>query len=103
MRLYHYVGPAEIRERAPGRRGVPIDSAAAVRQWIVDAEPDALPDGLIPATFVVTPDGAFRIAHRRSEHVACAGGQAVLSAGEVFWSVDETVEVVEITNQSTGY
>src|SRR5262245_40202154 len=103
MRVYRYVGPAAIRDRSVGRAGTPIDSSAAVRAWIAEATPDPLPNDLIPATFVVTPDGVLRIAHRRSEHVACAGGQDVLSAGEVFWSVDDDVEVAEITNQSTGY
>ncbi|MDQ0792551.1 hypothetical protein QFZ58_006748 [Streptomyces sp. B1I3] len=49
-------------------------------------------------------DGVLRLAPRRSEHVACAGGDMVLSAGEIGfvreadrWTVDE------VSNQSTGY
>ena len=103
MRLYRYVGPATIRDRSTGVGGTPIDSPAAVLVWVAATNPDPLPDGLVPATFVITPDGVLRIAHRRSEHVACAGGRDVLSAGEVFWSVDDVVAVAEITNQSTGY
>lgn len=41
------------------------------------------------------------MADRRSEHVACAGGEAVLAAGEL--TVDERGEVLEANNQSTGY
>src|SRR5207248_2652277 len=40
---------------------------------------------------------------RRSEHVACAGGEPVLSAGEVTFSISSDVRVVNVTNQSTGY
>jgi hypothetical protein len=57
-----------------------------------------------PFTYVVDATGVLRLAPRRSEHVACAGGEAVLGAGEITfreesgrWTVDE------VTNQSTGY
>jgi len=44
------------------------------------------------------------VADRRSEHVACAGGGAVLSAGEMWFGIDcDRVEVVEVSNQSTGF
>ncbi|HKI30800.1 MAG TPA: hypothetical protein VKA46_02830 [Gemmataceae bacterium] len=44
------------------------------------------------------------MADRRSEHVACAGGKLVLSAGEMFFRLSASgVQVVEVTNQSTGY
>ncbi|MER5427855.1 hypothetical protein [Streptomyces sp. NPDC002588] len=36
-----------------------------------------------PYTCAVGLDGFLRPAHRRSEHVACAGGQEVLGAGEI--------------------
>lgn len=55
-------------------------------------------------TFVVDASGNLRLAPRRSEHVVCAGGGPVHSAGEVSfrkesgrWTVDE------VSNQSTGY
>jgi hypothetical protein len=57
-----------------------------------------------PFTYVVDVDGVLRLAPRRSEHVACAGGGKVLAAGEVAlvwcpagWTVSE------VSNQSTGY
>ncbi|WP_371614576.1 hypothetical protein [Streptomyces sp. NBC_00454] len=57
-----------------------------------------------PFTFVVDAAGVLRLAPRRSEHVVCAAGEAVLGAGEIGfrqesgrWAVDE------VSNQSTGY
>src|SRR6185503_7650273 len=54
------------------------------------------------ATFVVDREGVLRLADRRSEHVACAGGEEVLSAGEIFFA-GRGAEVVEVSNLSTGY
>jgi hypothetical protein len=57
-----------------------------------------------PFTFVVDTDGVLRLAPRRSEHVACAGGGPVLSAGEIGFSREAGRWVVaEISNHSTGY
>jgi hypothetical protein len=48
--------------------------------------------------------GMLRLAPRRSEHVACAGGAPVLSAGEItFVHDDGRWRAGEISNQSTGY
>jgi len=44
------------------------------------------------------------VADRHLEHIACSGGQPVLSAGEMFFaSVSPSWEVVEVSNQSTGF
>ena len=43
------------------------------------------------------------IADRRSEHVACAGGGPVRSAGEMTFAVDSAIEVTAASNQSTGF
>ncbi|MGW4807057.1 hypothetical protein [Kitasatospora sp. NPDC004272] len=43
----------------------------------------------------------LRLADRRSEHVACAGGAAVLGAGEVAFAPGR--RVAEVSNLSTGY
>jgi hypothetical protein len=84
-RLYHYVGPREILSRA-GRSGKRIHSGDLQNPaWF---------------TFVVDEHGSLLIADRRSEHVACACGRPVLSAGEMFVRGGE---VVEVSNQSTGY
>lgn len=57
-----------------------------------------------PFTFVVDTGGFLRLAPRRSEHVACAGGGRVLSAGEIgFARRDGRWTVHEVSNQSTGY
>jgi hypothetical protein len=102
MRLYHYVGPPEIRDRCRETGGLVIHSADDVRAWAVGR--DRMPDDTVPATFVIDADGQLRLADRRSEHVACAGGGPVQSAGEMFLLVDGSdLEVVAVTNQSTGF
>lgn len=56
------------------------------------------------ATFVVGLDGTLRLAPRRSEHVALAGGHDVLAAGEMaFAPAGPGWYVSAVTNQSTGY
>ena len=48
--------------------------------------------------------GYLRVADRRSEHVACAGGEPVLAAGEMTLRMSHAgVEAEEVSNQSTGY
>jgi hypothetical protein len=95
MRRYSYVGPNEIRDRVAGSvPGQEIRSAADLARLIRGE----------PMTFVVDAQGTLRVADRRSEHVACAGGGDVLSAGELAAVSDQgTVRVAEISNQSTGY
>jgi hypothetical protein len=57
-----------------------------------------------PFTFVVRGDGVLRLAPRRSEHVACGGGEPVPSAGEISFREDAGRGAVrEVSNQSTGY
>ncbi|MFI0411347.1 hypothetical protein [Actinomadura sp. 3N508] len=89
--MYAYVGPAELLARVrPGLEGEPIGSAADVERLPQDE----------PFTYVVGLDGMLRVAPRRSEHVACAGGRNVLAAGEISF---EGRSVTEVSNQSTGY
>jgi hypothetical protein len=87
--VYVYVGPAELLEQA-GMPGEPVRSPADIEARSQDE----------PFTYVVTLDGTLRIAPRRSEHVACAGGGAVLAAGEITF---QGAVVTEVSNQSTGY
>lgn len=55
-------------------------------------------------TYITTSDGSLWIADRHSEHIACARGGGVLSAGEMTVEVDDgRVLVTDVTNQSTGY
>src|SRR4051812_23653290 len=104
-RLYHYVGPADIKARVAGRPpGTPIQSAADLLAWVRHTGQRPGPDGLVAAPFVIDASAELLVADRRSEHVACAGGQPVLSAGEMFLAVEgDGVEVSEVSNQSTGF
>jgi hypothetical protein len=92
-RAYRYVGPAEVLAAVlPSSLG-----GAVLRQEDISGAGE-------PFTFVVDMEGTLRLAPRRSEHVACAGGQRVLSAGEItFEPGPGGWEVTSVTNQSTGY
>lgn len=96
------MGPVELRAGVrPGSGGCPIRSAADFRDWVAARPAAELAE---PSTFVVGVDGVLRLAPRRSEHVACAGGDFVLSAGEITFAHEAgRWAVVEVTNQSTGY
>lgn len=53
---------------------------------------------------MVDAAGTLRVAPRRSEHVASAGGGPVLSAGEIsFVRLEQGWRVGDVTNQSTGF
>ena len=101
-RQYQYVGPANIRDSAlaSSPAGTPIRCVDDLLAWIAFRSSDAEPDGSLIATFTVDVAGVLLLAPRRSEHVACAGGGPVLSAGEITFSDGD---VSEITNQSTGF
>lgn len=101
-RIYRYVGPDELAAAArPGSGGFRVGSAADFDRWVAERTAAELAE---PFTFVVGVDGVLRLAPRRSEHVACAGGEDVLSAGEIGFvrQVDRWV-VGYVSNQSTGY
>ncbi|MFJ9419675.1 hypothetical protein ACIRPT_36755 [Streptomyces sp. NPDC101227] len=85
----------------PGDTGPPIRSAADFDDWISSCAAAELAE---PFTFVIDLSGFLRLAPRRSEHVTCAGGEPVLSAGEMgFGRAAGRWTVSEVTNQSTGY
>lgn len=93
LRHYSYVGPAEIRQAV---REHPIGATiTSVADLVAQARSSAR------LTYVVTIEGELRVADRRSEHVACAGGEPVLAPGEL--EVDDRGAVVYASNQSTGY
>lgn len=102
---YRYVGPNKIAERAPpSPAGVRVESPEDVRRWIRQTEQELNAGGSVTATFVIDESGFLRIADRRSEHVACAGGRPVRSAGEMTFAVRPSgISVAWVTNQSTGY
>lgn len=102
-RQYQYVGPGDIRKTALASSppGTPICSVGDLTSWFAACPCTPEPDGSLIATFTVNLDCVLLLAPRRSEHVACAGGEPVLSAGEITFSPDG--DVSEITNQSTGF
>ncbi|MFJ3102969.1 hypothetical protein [Streptomyces sp. NPDC086835] len=101
-RRYGYVGPPELwraAEDAPGGRIV--RGRDDFEAWAAEQDPA---DFAEPFTYVVGGDGFLRLAPRRSEHVACAGREHVLAAGEVaFGRSAGRPEAVEVSNLSTGY
>ncbi|MFI0928408.1 hypothetical protein ACH4TP_31520 [Streptomyces sp. NPDC021012] len=101
-RVYRYVGPVELKELVrAGGEGRSMRSSADFVEWASALTPDELAE---PFTFVVDAGGVLRLAPRRSEHVVCAGGEEVLSAGEMsFREESERWVVEEVSNQSTGY
>jgi hypothetical protein len=104
-RLYRYVGPKRIGDRAGTEPlGWPIHWAEDVRRWVGATGQSVQRDGSVVATFVVDEDGRLMISDRSSEHVACAGGGKVRSAGEMTFLISKSgVEVIAVSNQSTGY
>ncbi len=100
-RRYRYVGPAELHDQAVSADTVVVDAPALLDGWLAGRDRGELVE---PLTFVVAVDGTLKLAPRRSEHVALAGGRDVLAAGEMTFAPAETGwRVAEVTNQSTGY
>nr|WSW69942.1 hypothetical protein OG461_29160 [Streptomyces sp. NBC_00995] len=101
-RRYRYVGPPELKVLVrAGSEGRSIRSSAEFREWIRTLP---LNESAEPFTFVVDGGGILRLAARRSEHVVCAGGAEVLSAGEMSFREESGRWVVEeVSNHSTGY
>jgi hypothetical protein len=100
-RPYGYVGPPALLNQPASVDAVGVDTAASLARWLTGRGRAEL---LEPFTFVVALDGGLRLAPRRSEHVALAGGHDVLAAGEIaFAPAASGWQVVEVTNQSTGY
>jgi hypothetical protein len=109
-KLYEYVGSSEIKQNVANYpSGTPIRTLLELKAWLNDickypkSKLRSL-DNLIIATFVIDRYGCLYLAERHSEHIACASGNPVLSAGEIFITVDrDSIRVTDITNQSTGY
>ena len=105
MREYRYVGSSDLLENLPTNSGrVLLTATDVIIKWIKETNQPYEYDNVVVATFIVDTDKQMWINDRRSEHVRCAHGGNVLSAGEITFEVDkDNVEVIEITNQSTGY
>lgn len=102
FRKYRYVGPDEVRQIARTQpSGISIQSRDDLVAWLASAPTEQTVDGSWIATFTICENEVIRLAPRRSEHVACADGGPVLSAGEI--TFDSEFVVTEISNQSTGF
>ena len=103
VRLYSYVSPKWIAEQlALQPIGFLISTPDDIRSWIKQTN-QSLTDNIVIATFIIDALGNLRIAERHSEHFVCAGGQPVQSAGEITFQIDSDIEIIEVSNQSTGY
>jgi hypothetical protein len=101
-RLYDYVGPADILAAVRDQpAGAPIKTSTDLASWLHSNGEDADDGGVVVATFIVGADDVLRLASRRTEHVACASGGPVKSAGEIGFSRDG--HIVSVSNQSTGF
>jgi hypothetical protein len=98
VREFKYVGPSKVLADSRGApMGTSIVSHATLVAWLnTHGADDAR-----WATYVVSVAGVLLIAPRRSEHVACAGGEPVLAAGEIRF--DPMGSILEVSNNSTGY
>jgi hypothetical protein len=74
-----------LRCRALGDDVCVVTNATVLNEWLAGRDDQDLAE---PFTFVIDLNGELRIAPRRSEHVACAEGHAVLSAGEMTFRHD---------------
>jgi hypothetical protein len=102
-RLYAYVGPARILEQARhAPPGFEVRSLPDLCAWL--RAQGASGGRSVTATFVIDQAGVLRLADRHSEHVVCAGGGPVRSAGELTFALaDEKARLVAASNQSTGF
>ena len=102
LKTYRYAGPPDILARSRSApKGVAIRCADDLRAWIKAT--GQKPANQVVATFVIDESGSLLIADRNSEHVACAGGEPILSAGEIAFAGEDEFDVIEVSNQSTGY
>ncbi len=102
---YPYIGSKDLARDAIGKTArVRVTSEADVIAWVNSSRQKLDGDRSFVATFVIRTTGELWIADRHSEHVACADGRPVLSAGEMTFQIDrDTVTVVAASNQSLGY
>ncbi|KOY84661.1 hypothetical protein AD998_19655 [bacterium 336/3] len=104
--MYKYIGAKEIlKQVSEEKAGKVILSQKDIIDWISDTNHKFNSEHEIIATFVIDLNENLRINDRRSEHVVCANGEEVLSAGEITFKKDklEGISISQITNQSTGY
>lgn len=103
---YNYIGPTQILKRVKSiYKGTIIKKSEDIFHWISQQNESVKTGDLVICTFVIDLDGNLLIADRHSEHVQCAFGKEVLSAGEIGFVLEKNnqIYVDSITNQSTGY
>lgn len=105
LKYYKYVGPPNIKQRA--LRDDEYLSICNKQDLLIRLNEIGFvlrPNTFLTTTFVIDEFGLLKISDRHSEHVACASGRKVLSAGEMtFGYATRDCFIENITNQSTGY
>lgn len=105
IQLYSYVGSQEIFDAIDFNfTGYKISKSEDILDWIKLTNQEITNNSVI-ATFIINEKQELVINDRHSEHVLCAGGKNVISAGEITFLVKGKNQVLisEISNQSTGY
>lgn len=103
---YEYIGPKEILNSIkPELQGTKIESSKEIVNWLKLNNKITKAENFTVCTFIIDLKGHLLISDRHSEHVQCAFGENVLSAGEIGFKVEsqERVKVESLTNLSTGY
>ncbi|WP_338792398.1 hypothetical protein [Bernardetia sp. MNP-M8] len=105
IQLYSYVGSQEIFDAIDLKfTGYKILKINDIVSWIEKTSQELINDSVI-ATFIINENHQLVINDRHSEHVQCAGGKNVISAGEISFLIEkkDKISINEISNQSTGY
>jgi hypothetical protein len=103
MRIYKHLNSGKVDAHPVHSTRARIGSSSDVHDWITRTGQNVT-RGTVTATFIVDTEGWLWIADRHSEHVACAAGREILSAGEMTFDIrTQGVCVLDITNQSLGY
>ncbi|MEW6735973.1 MAG: hypothetical protein AB1489_32060 [Acidobacteriota bacterium] len=104
MRVYRHLNPDNLDAHPKHSTRSLIASPSDVLDWLARIDKHPICKMVVTVTFIVDTEGWLWIADRHSEHVACATGHDVLSAGEMTFEIDEhNIAVSEVTNQSLGY
>ncbi|MGB1285098.1 MAG: hypothetical protein ACPG7F_01080 [Aggregatilineales bacterium] len=101
-REYSYIGSDNILKNLPESSiRMSVQSPDDILKWMDKYHQTDYP---VTVTFIIDTQERLWINERRSEHVLCAAGGNVLSAGEMTFNLSESVpSVIAVTNQSTGY
>lgn len=104
MNVYHHLNPDAFDAHPAHSTRRRITSSSDLRAWIDQTGQNPGRDQTITVTFIIDTDGWLWIADRHSEHIACAAGRDVLSAGEMTFDDSQTeIFVSDVSNQSLGY